>query len=279
MRYGMEELYPLVATLSEQYTGFESTSVTYEQAQRLMGAVCYCIHEYETSGTDSLAAPDMPAQEAYRQGRRLVLEKAEKARSCYNTITKFFCPYGNICLQDTINAIPEFFKWYDVTFAPQDTILSLDYPVLADLGGYSGVDAIERYLECIYLEQVFLAGIHEGYIQNVLEAYCLDYEEIIENICGIVLLDLIKHVFLGKPLDGAALTAQECKAFQETAGRYPAKDMGQKLEAILKELTGACQEEGGRIFAYFQAGLRYFWQPPLASVTISQLDMPSHTVG
>ena len=49
MRYEMEELIPIVAELTERYTGYESTSVTYEKANQLMEAVIYCIQEYEAA--------------------------------------------------------------------------------------------------------------------------------------------------------------------------------------------------------------------------------------
>lgn len=41
MRYGMEELVPIVGKLAEKYTAGESTSVTYEKAEQLMGAAEY----------------------------------------------------------------------------------------------------------------------------------------------------------------------------------------------------------------------------------------------
>ena len=47
----MEELLPIVAKLSEKYTGGDSTSVTYETAQELMEAVLYCVREYEQNQT------------------------------------------------------------------------------------------------------------------------------------------------------------------------------------------------------------------------------------
>ena len=37
MDYKMEELLPIVSELAQKYTGYESTSVTYEKAQMLMG--------------------------------------------------------------------------------------------------------------------------------------------------------------------------------------------------------------------------------------------------
>ena len=45
MDYTMEELLPVVGKLTEKYTGFSSTSVTYETARQLMEAVLYCIGE------------------------------------------------------------------------------------------------------------------------------------------------------------------------------------------------------------------------------------------
>ena len=43
MDYTMEELLPVVGKLTEKYTGFSSTSVTYETARQLMEAVLYCL--------------------------------------------------------------------------------------------------------------------------------------------------------------------------------------------------------------------------------------------
>ena len=43
--YTMEELVPIVGRLAEKYCAGESSSVTYEKAEQLMGAVLYCIHE------------------------------------------------------------------------------------------------------------------------------------------------------------------------------------------------------------------------------------------
>lgn len=39
MDYKMEELVSVAGKLAEKYTSFENTSVTYEKAEQLMGAV------------------------------------------------------------------------------------------------------------------------------------------------------------------------------------------------------------------------------------------------
>ena len=101
MMYEMEELIPIVAELSEQYTGYESTSITYEKANQLMEAVIYCIHEYEQSGGNALAAEGVPAKEAYKLGYRLVDKKVREMMEMYHVLLRDFCSYGNIVLKDT----------------------------------------------------------------------------------------------------------------------------------------------------------------------------------
>lgn len=59
MDYQMEELLPIVSELAQKYTGYESTSITYEKAQSLMEAVLFCLSEYNSSVKDSLVQKDI----------------------------------------------------------------------------------------------------------------------------------------------------------------------------------------------------------------------------
>ena len=127
MDYEMEELVPIVGKLAEKYTAHESTSITYEKAEQLMGAVLYCICELKEINDNSLALNEkIPAQRAYEIGVAYVEEKSKKALDLYNRIMPEFYHYENQCLYDTfVKGIPEFFKWYDIQFEPQNTILLL----------------------------------------------------------------------------------------------------------------------------------------------------------
>lgn len=78
--------------------------------------------------------------------------------------------YKHCGLYETFaKGIPEFFKWYDVKFAPQNTILTLDYPVLKDLSGETGIDRIYEYIKCLHLEQTFLRKFPEAYVMEMLD--------------------------------------------------------------------------------------------------------------
>lgn len=199
-RYKMEELVPIVGKLAQRYTAGESTSVTYEKAEQLMGAVLYCIREaaYAERGDyscekgqqkcDILAKQEkLSAQQAYERGLACVEKKVRAALSLYNELMTAFDSYGNRCLYDTVvKGMPEFFKWYNMRFAPQDTILTLDYPVLQDLSAYTGIDRIYEYLHCIEKEQAFLRTFPRNDVIDALARYNPAYEDMVDNICGIM---------------------------------------------------------------------------------------------
>ncbi len=72
--------------------------------------------------------PKIIAELLYKTGAGYVEEKVRKALSLYNEMLPDFACYGSRCLHDTfVLGLPGFFKWYDMKFHPQDTILTLDY--------------------------------------------------------------------------------------------------------------------------------------------------------
>ena len=196
--YSMEELVPVVADLSFKYTGGDSTSITYEKADQLMEAVLYCITLTEMGNTlnvPSLSGKDkLSAREAYKAGFELLKLKVKEALNLYNEILENFDDYDNRCLHDTfIKGMPEFFKRYDIFFAPQDAILLFDYPVLTDLTNLCGVLKAQTFLKCIKAEQGFLKGFDRNYVISLLSEYDCEYKEMIGNIPEILKLQMEKQ--------------------------------------------------------------------------------------
>lgn len=203
MEYEMEELVPIVGKLAEKYTAGESSSITYEKAEQLMGAVIYCIRELEQAGESKKSlvqqSEKLPAKKAYEMGYQLVVEKVGRSMTRYNEIAADFEDYGNRCLRDTVlKGMPEFFKWYDTRFHPQNTMLTLDYPILRDITSFHGIDAIHEYLRGIQLEQLFLKKYDREQIKRILSEYDPLYQSMIDNICYPILKDAIAHFDLGE---------------------------------------------------------------------------------
>lgn len=209
MNYKIEEIFPIVQKITEKYTGKASTSVTYEKAQQLMGAIIYCIQEYETSLTEvdithnadvekaviktAIKSETITAEAAYQAGYQCVLDKAWRAKERYDNILTIFDSYGNICCYDTIiKGMPEFFLHYDAKFSPQDHILTLDYPLIGDVQGLQGIDLIYYYLESIWLEQKLLSLFPKTTVLECLRDYHADYKNLIINIGEVVICKLRK---------------------------------------------------------------------------------------
>ena len=236
MDYEMEELVPIVGKLAEKYTSHESTSITYEKAEQLMGAVLYCIHElWESSGNAPSLNEKIPAQRAYEIGAECVKKKTEKALDLYNRILPEFCHYENKCLYDTfVKGIPEFFKWYDIQFEPQNTILTLDYPLLKDISEYTGIDKIFEFIKSIGLEQKFLKLFPAGYVINILSKDNRNWQESMDNICEIVFTHVIGHIMLGKSLTVIELKETDYFYMQEMFEQIALEDIKKHLEVTLE---------------------------------------------
>ncbi len=239
MDYEMEELVPVVRKLAEKYTGHESTSVTYETAEQLMGAVLYCIAKLQEKYAGlPVLSERIPAQKAYDIGAEYVKEKTEDALKRYNGMLSDFCHYENQCLYDTfVKGIPEFFKWYDIRFEPQNTILTLDYPVLRDISEYTGIDKIYAFMQCIALEQKFLKLFPADYVRNILSKNNSRWQESIENICETVLIYVTGHLLAGKNLTEFQLEAADYSYIRALFRQTPSEDIRKRLEMLLKLFT------------------------------------------
>jgi hypothetical protein len=74
---------PVAGSLIKKYGGYEHSSVTYEKAEQLMGAVIYCIDEYEAENENrQLPEAKVSAFDAYKAGYECVVRKAKKAVLC-----------------------------------------------------------------------------------------------------------------------------------------------------------------------------------------------------
>ncbi len=255
----MEELLPLVAQLAQSYTGYESTSVTYEKAQMFMEAVCYCLEEYEHSATGGSVRRDISIREKYELGYQLVTEKAKKTAVLMNELAQGFEDYGVRCLYDTVCvAVPEFLKWYDARFCPQETMITLDYPLLDDMGcpDAKGVDAVYGYMLGIQAEQRFLRRFDTDYVLEVLMLYDAEYREMMDNICAIMLADMIGHSILQKPFDQPGFQRAEYRKLSECFSGKSADALAGMFRQLTRQIVRQYYEADEAVASYLCAGIQ-----------------------
>lgn len=259
MKYEMEELVPIVAKLAEGYTSKESTSITYERAQQLMEAVLYCIHEGENTGQFSFVKKDelsvkenkLSPEKMYETGVKCVEAKIKETLNMYNEIMMHFLSYENKCLNDTVvKGLSEFFKWYDCKYEPQNTILTLDYPVLINIPEHTGIDKIYDFVLCVQLEQKFLNKFSSEHVIEILSRYNRDYKLMIDNICEIVLMNVISHIMAGKDISILDFEAEEYLKMQELIQAQSLSDLREKLKNAVKVLIREYYENDEKLLEY-----------------------------
>jgi len=258
--YNIEDLLPLVAELTQKYTLGESSSVTYQKANQLMEAVIYCINEYKNSSsqTNAVAYSFISAKEAYTQGYRLVLEKVEKAKNKYYNLIQIFCDYDNENYRDTFfDGISGFFKYYNAQFEPQNHIITMDYPVLYSLSEFEGIDAVDKYLDCISIEQHFMNKLPKEYVFQTLFSYQKDYRKQFYNICSIVLRNILACSMIKKKLDTPALPKDYQKLYY-IINSLERKELEKLLNQLLSLLIEKKYEKDLDMLDYLKCDIKNF---------------------
>lgn len=251
LTYPLEELVPIVAEIAPKYCGYEHSSISYETAQMLMEGILYSIQECTQGDGHALVGNALPAKEAYALGQEMVAGKVRRLQAVYNSLIFEFQDYGCECLRDAITkGIPAFLARYDFRYAPQETLLTLDYPVFQDLSASSGIDAVLAYAECIRLEQAFLSEFDNAYVRETLCAYHADYESLIENICHIVLLNTVRHFILDMPLDSGKLCPADWERAKEMLARRPEGEADAYVAGIVGLLAGRSRSDDALLKSY-----------------------------
>lgn len=177
-----------------KYTSNESSSVTYEKARQLMGAIIYSTEHFEVGESDLATSNILPVEEVYRRGFEAVVEKVIKTKEKYNDLMGFFDHYENRNYRDTVEkAIPGFFIHYDARFAPTENIITMDYPIFNLDMELEGIDMIAQYIDAIYKEQQFLMKFPREYVISELRSFHRTYENEFFNIKEILELQMSKN--------------------------------------------------------------------------------------
>ncbi len=240
-----EELIPLIARLSEKFTSKESCSISYERAAALTEAIHYCIElAVQASGDAALAVTSSdtrpPLATLYEHGQQLVYEKAHRARELYDELLNDFDDFGCSHYADTIRkGMPEFFLRYDPVFAPQNHLLTLDYPSLGARPGGCGISLILAYLEDITTENRFLQCFAPHAVTQLLRGILPEYRTLyLDNICEAVLLQSIGCVIAKRPVANLKLELTDLPVLQnwlETSREHLAEHIGALIQLICQK--------------------------------------------
>ena len=183
----------------EKFTMGDSTSVTKETAERILGSILYCIKSDSNNTIKNLdksliKKENLDIRTAFYNGLLI-----KKAKILCEDIKREFCFIDNCYYKDIIwKGMEAFFKKYDVEFNPQYNVLTLDYPLYIEIENLSGIDLIYEYLKRFYIEERFLKKFEIYVIEEVLRGYNENFNNLVINICKIILRNALICKILNK---------------------------------------------------------------------------------
>lgn len=255
------ELFPLVARLTEKYTSGESTSVTYETANKLMGAIIYSINEYEHGNQKSLAEYKIvTTNDKYLIGKELLIRKINDTRALYNGLISNFEAYENENYYDTVvKALPGFFQYYDHVFEPQNTIITCDYPTVISVltCGETGIDLISIYLKYIEIEQAFLSKMPKEIICELLYDFDHNYKKQFYNISTVILHHMLGCIMIGKNVMEMDRDQDYNKLF-EMINELKIDQLEIKFKKILRKLIDEIYNGSEEMYQYYSNDIMDF---------------------
>ena len=119
-----------------------------------------------------------------------------------------------------------------------------------DISEHTGIDKIYDFLICIQLEQKFLNKFPPEYVVEILSKYDKHYKLIIENLCEIVLMNVISHILAGKEIFILDFQPEEYLKMQALIQTENLSDLREKLKNAVKALIREYYENDEKLMEY-----------------------------
>ena len=236
-----EKLWELFAAAAAEFTNGESTSVSDENAGRLLSSVCFLLREHmdDTGETErDLLCGDAAA--AFEHGKAVVLKRVNLARELWNKAVLTLPKIPSRALSDTMQGIKYGFSHYNIDLFAAEVPGSIDYQLMVPVPESAlGIEYIIAWLRELLLENYILSRFEPRAVRGVLLRVCPFYQELIINLCENPLQNAIGLVLLGKDPFPLAVTREDRAALTELFAPLSRTECEELLAAAAQKLCGA----------------------------------------
>ncbi|MEN6350404.1 MAG: DUF6179 domain-containing protein [Syntrophomonas sp.] len=275
------QLMILLKDLIMRRTKGESTSLKVETAQGILLSILYCIDACTKTFCPAEDAIRYlikhPLKEIYGEGLELVVSCLAESRLQYYEIKNKKMDIVNKAYQSTIDeALPEFFKNYDVVFQAHDTMAGIDYPLLFDDMTTGGVFYIKQYLDKLNMETQFCSLFLPTDITKLLmdygRVYQIDYRDALINIFEVVLTNAIFSKISGNNASVILISKSNYMLLKNKFKGWEQKQISNCMEDAIKELLEDLHIEQAQLSNYIRS-----FKPVLFPRFLSALNYDSLT--
>ncbi|MCR4436664.1 MAG: DUF6179 domain-containing protein [Clostridiales bacterium] len=177
----------LLAKQTERYNNGDSSSIRVEAAQNLLDSIMFTIGVWLKTyhnPDEAVATVQKDGMYAlYQNGRERIDRLIKSTKILHSSIVGNLVQTENVFYRSTIvDGIKGFFKLYYPEFAAQEIHITADYLVHHPMERLLGIEFIQKYLECIYYENLFCAQFSAEDVHHLLCGYDEHYEQLLFNI-------------------------------------------------------------------------------------------------
>ncbi len=224
-----------------KYTSNDHSSISVEKAQQLMDSILYCINGYLNSvnvDSNSITTSDYNSANAlYERGLELEKENFSYAKELLINIKNTALKIDNMSYQDTIfGGLDIFFKKYDVLYAAHETPADIDYQLCFEVIDCTGVEYILKYLEQLYIENIFCNKFDEKDIKALLMGYNQDYRVMLLNFFEVVLQNILGLELISSDILRLNIYAEDRLILQEMLENLDLFELQDKLLIALDSI-------------------------------------------
>ncbi len=218
------QLMELLKKVIMRYNGGDSSSVRVETAQNLLTSILFSIDAYCIQAGQPeaclAAIQKTPVSRLFELGQEKLKQYLADSRLLWEENRNSRVNTSLIAYNSTLDeALPDFFRQYDLAFFAYDIPCAIDYPLAQEILTARGVVYIKRYMERIKLENQFCQHFQESQIAGLLGDYgrtCrIDYTEYLLNVFELVVNNAIFASLLDKPATCLAVSRNELETWQK----------------------------------------------------------------
>lgn len=208
--YRQKELYPILERQVKLYTMGDSSSLPIEAVRELLYSINFCIETHLICGSESAAASSLV--QVFEGGQRDVWQLTEDTKILLRVAEETDPGYGSVAYMDTIRAIDDFFRSYDMRFFAHDIPCMIDYPLCHPVPEtLQGVRYISEYLRRLIIENRFCGCFTRQNAERVLNSHQSEYRELVINLFEPVFACAAGLALLNRDTSCLRLSADACE--------------------------------------------------------------------
>lgn len=278
-RIGYDMMF-LLNDLIIRYTKGESTSLKVDTAEMLMNSICYSID----AGLTNCSSPEeciallkaKALREIYYDGIKNITACVEKIRCLISEMQKIRMDIPLEAYIATIESIPAFFNVLNIMFSPQDSVPSIDYPLVFDDWSVRGVYYMENYIETLNLETKVCRLFDIDDIKHVLESYGriynIDYRKCLINIFELIINNAVFSALSGHPARQLLLSKEQYTKLNIELSKFSSIELQSNIDKAFQTVILELNIRASEQIKYLMNYKEVFLTALKSSIKIQGLD-------